>query len=91
MPTRALTSQKIALRKANASSALKCWHWPEPKLLDQSKVEPQESPRKLTIKANETIQAANRKRSIGQWMKPPENGRSHRRARRIEMAAITSV
>jgi hypothetical protein len=48
-------------------------------------------PLTLTKRAKDTIHKINIIKSTGQWMKVPLNGKSHRRARRMERPATTSV
>ncbi len=45
----------------------------------------------FTKRAKDTIHKTKINKSMGQWMKVPLNGKSHRRARRIERPATTSV
>jgi hypothetical protein len=45
----------------------------------------------LTRRPKEMNQPMDRRRSTGQWMKVPENGRSQRRARMMDNAARISV
>lgn len=92
MPTKALTSQKIADRKAKAWAARQRLQVPPPVMPPQSKARELQAPRvKLTIRPNEANQASDRKTSMAHVTKPPLKGISQMKPSRMERLEMTSV
>lgn len=86
------TRKKMLAKKVNAKSALNLLHVPLSVMLPQCQIDPQfMGPMKFASRPNATINRAKRMKSMGQWMKDDAKGKRKRRAKRMPIAATTSV
>jgi len=92
MPSSIDTRKKMLAKKQNAKSALNLLHVPLSVIFPQCQILPQFiGPIKFANKPNATMNIANNKKSMGQWMNDDAKGKRKSSAKRIPMAATTSV
>jgi len=92
MPNKADTRKKMLAKNVNAKSALNLLHVPLSVMLPQCQMEPQfMGPMKFASRPKATMKRAKRMKSMGQWMKEDAKGKRKSSAKRMPMAATTSV